>query len=295
MTGRRGERHPLILTQSGQIFTATGSRAHRFQVVRYIRYPRTRAGQAAVLLAVSACPGFGQPATRVHPAVDPAHDLTAKEFVKDIGADFAALFDRRSIVPLIVGAEGVSLSTIPEQWIERQFAQGDKWGGWSTPGRYIGNGVVLGGIGCSLFVVSRKSDNRTFRSLSYSLVQGMIVSTSIAQATKAITHRLRPNGEDHLSFPSNHVTDSFLFATVFADHYGWKAALPGFAIAAYVGATRLEERKHHMTDVAAGAAIGILAGRTVSRRIHGSRESRFSWQVYPGRRGFTAVVRVALP
>ena len=51
-----------------------------------------------------------------------------------------------------------------------------------------------------------------------------------------------------------------------------KAGIPSYAVAAYVSATRLEERKHHLTDVVGGAAIGVLAGRTVSRRMHGRRK-----------------------
>jgi membrane-associated phospholipid phosphatase len=168
------------------------------------------------------------------------------------------------------------------------------WGVWGDPGKYIGNPLILAGIGGSLFAASRRSGDRTFRSLSYSLVQGTIMSALITQSSKTGFRRLRPNGEDHGSFPSGHAADSFLFATVFAEHYGWKAAIPGYAIAAYVAASRLEERKHHLTDVAAGSAIGYLLGRTVSRRMRTGRP-RVTWQVYPSRGGFAGGVRVALP
>ncbi len=251
------------------------------------------------LILLSMClrfPGFGQqPSTYTHPATDPEHHLTAEEFLKDLGADFAALISTQSIVPLAAGTAAYGIATAPEQRLERHFARGDVWGAWADPGKYIGNPAILAGASVSLFAVSRKSEDRKFRSLSYSLLQGMIMSTAIYQPLKFGFHRLRPNGEDHRSFPSGHAADSFLFATVFTEHYGWKAAIPAYAVAAYVASTRLEERKHHLTDVAAGAAIGYLVGKTVSRRMRSGKESRFGWQVYPSRRGFTGSIRVALP
>ena len=237
----------------------------------------------------------GQPGEPKHPATNPAHDLTGKEFLKDIGHNFAALFQTKSILPVAIGAAGTGLSAMPEQWLERHFAPGNVWGAWGSAGSYIGNPAVLASTSGLLFAVSRKSENSRFRSMSYSLVHGAIMTASVVQTTKPIFGRLRPNGEDHHAFPSGHATDSFMFATVVAEHYGWKTAIPGYAFASYVAASRLEERKHNLTDVAAGAAIGYLIGKTVTRRMVSDEPSRFGWQVLPTRRGFSVSLRVALP
>ncbi len=194
-----------------------------------------------------------------------------------------------------MGAAAYGIATVPEQDLERHFARGDVWGAWADSGKYIGNPFLLGGVSASLFAVSRKSENRKFRSLSYALVQGMIMDEAISQSLKVSFRRLRPNGQDHASCPSSHAVDSFMFATVFAEHYGWKAAIPGYTIAAYVAATRLEDRKHHLTDVVAGAAIGYLAGKTVCRRMHREKPSWFAFQVYPSRGGVTGALRITLP
>jgi len=137
-----------------------------------------------------------------HPGVDPASHLTASEFVRDIGADFAALFSTHSIIPLAVGAAGYGLATIPEQDLERHFARGDVWGAWADPGKYIGHPIAVGGAAVSLFAISRKSKNVKFRSFSYSLVQAMILAAPFTYTLKPAFHRLRPNGLDHMAFPS---------------------------------------------------------------------------------------------
>jgi len=241
-------------------------------------------------------PVSGQQApTYPNPAADPSHHLTGGEFVKDLGSDFAALISTKSIAPLVVGTAAYGIATIPEQRIESHFSRGDVWGVWGNPGSYIGHPIALGGMSVTLFAISRKSTNRKFRSLSYSLVQGMIMSPALTQPLKFGFWRLRPNGSDHFAFPSGHASDSFMFATVFAQHYGWKAAIPGYALAAYVATSRLEERKHHVTDVVAGATIGYLVGRTVSRRMRVGKTSRFGWDIRPSGKGFVGTVRVELP
>jgi membrane-associated phospholipid phosphatase len=47
-------------------------------------------------------------------------------------------------------------------------------------------------------------------------------------------------------------------------HFGWKVGLPAYAAASYVAASRVEMKKHYLSDVTFGALLGITAGRTVS-------------------------------
>lgn len=253
---------------------------------------------ARMYLALSLIAGLSrapaqQPNSSPDPA-DPGHKLTAAEFFKDLAIDFRSLISTRSIVPVVAGSAAFGIATVPEQSLERHFAPGDVWGAWPAPGKYIGHPLVLGGVSFASFAFSRKSQNRRFRSLSYALVQGSIMDAAIVQSTKVAFRRLRPNGEDKHSFPSGHSTDSFMYATVLTAHYGWKAALPGYAIASYVSATRLADRKHHLTDVAAGAGIGYLIGRTVSRGRGKGDPSRVSASVFPAEGGFRCLVQVRL-
>lgn len=217
----------------------------------------------SLLLVVSTSARGQQPQTFKHPAADPQHDLTAGEFFRDLGGALKGLIAADNILPAAGWGGAYGLATWPEQDLEKHFAPGGVWGNWSAPGRYMGNPALLGGASIGLFALSRKSQDRRFRSLSYALVQGSIMSSAIVQSLKPTLQRLRPSGEDHLSFPSGHASDSFLYATIFAEHFGWKAAVPGYAFASYVAATRLADRKHHLTDVVAGAGIGYVIGRTV--------------------------------
>ena len=47
-------------------------------------------------------------------------------------------------------------------------------------------------------------------------------------------------------------------------NFGWKVGIPAYGVAAYVAGSRLQKERHHLSDVAFGAALGILAGRSVT-------------------------------
>lgn len=81
----------------------------------------------------------------------------------------------------------------------------------------------------------------------------------------------RPNGGNY-SFPSGHTSASFAAAEFILERYGWKYGVPAFVVASYVGYTRIESHQHHMHDVVAGAAIGILSSYIFTKPFKG-------WQI----------------
>lgn len=77
---------------------------------------------------------------------------------------------------------------------------------------------------------------------------------------KAILRHERPNGGS-LSMPSGHTTHAFasagvLYHSLKEDHPFW--AYSGYAMATFVGASRILKDKHWISDVFVGAGIGIL-------------------------------------
>jgi membrane-associated phospholipid phosphatase len=41
--------------------------------------------------------------------------------------------------------------------------------------------------------------------------------------------------------------------------------VPAYVLASGIGLSRIEKDKHHLSDVLAGATLGIIVGRTVTR------------------------------
>jgi membrane-associated phospholipid phosphatase len=102
------------------------------------------------------------------------------------------------------------------------------------------------------------------------LFRAQILSGALTQSLKFAVDRRRPDGGRY-SFPSGHTSSAFAAATVIAHEYGTKAGIAAYAGAAYVGLSRLSENRHFASDVAFGAAIGLVSARAVTlghRRIH---------------------------
>jgi len=95
------------------------------------------------------------------------------------------------------------------------------------------------------------------------LVRAELMAEALAIGVKQAARRDRPSGSG-FSFPSGHTTASFAAATVLQRHFGWKLGIPSYALASYVGASRIQNRRHYLSDVTFGAALGVIAGRTAT-------------------------------
>jgi membrane-associated phospholipid phosphatase len=112
-------------------------------------------------------------------------------------------------------------------------------------------------------VVGRAFDAPRVSQLGGELIRAQIVSQSITQSVKFVTTRTRPDGTP-LSLPSGHTASAFATATVLQSNFGWKVGAPAYAAAVWIGASRVQMKRHFVSDVVAGAAVGLVAGRSVT-------------------------------
>ncbi len=79
---------------------------------------------------------------------------------------------------------------------------------------------------------------------------------------KKYTHILRPDGSAYNSFPSGHTAQAFLAATFFQKEYGKKypwVSAGMFTLASGIGVFRILNNRHWVSDVLAGAGLGMLS------------------------------------
>jgi membrane-associated phospholipid phosphatase len=97
----------------------------------------------------------------------------------------------------------------------------------------------------------------------------------MVEPIKFAVGRERPDGSNRQSFPSGHSAITFAAAAVIQRHLGWRHSVIAYGVASYVAASRLHDNRHYLSDVVFGAAVGSIAGRTVTE--HG----RDSWALVP--------------
>lgn len=115
----------------------------------------------------------------------------------------------------------------------------------------------------------------------------MVLNTGIVFPLKKISAVMRPDSSSATSFPSGHTSTAFASAEFLRREYGkqypW-LAVAGYAIATGTGVYRMLNNKHWLSDVAAGAGIGI-ASTNIAYWLYGkwqhNKEMRSNTFIFP--------------
>ena len=195
---------------------------------------------------------------------------TMGAFPKNLGRNFVGVFSGQNLMPFAVGAAAVTTASAFD-YKTKDLLQG-ACASCGRTGAAAGGSAMVPLVG-ALFVAGRFSPQGRFRSATYDFAQAMIVNGAYTGILKYSVQRTRPDGSDSLSFPSGHASTAFSLAAVANHHYGWKVGVPAYVLASGIGLSRIESNRHHLSDVLAGATIGLIVGRTVSR-LDGERPAK---------------------
>jgi membrane-associated phospholipid phosphatase len=108
---------------------------------------------------------------------------------------------------------------------------------------------------------------------AWQLTESVGITMGVAVALKYTVRSTRPNGDPY-SFPSGHAAISFSSAEYIRKRYGWEYGVPAYALASFVGFSRVRAHEHYFKDVAAGAGIGILTTYLITTPYKG-------WHIQP--------------
>lgn len=100
------------------------------------------------------------------------------------------------------------------------------------------------------------------RDRSVIFVTSYAIMATTVLGLKSLVHEERPDGSSNNSFPSGHTATAFAGAEFLWQEYKDKSiwyGIAGYAVATGTGLFRIYNNRHWLTDVAAGAGIGILS------------------------------------
>jgi len=202
-----------------------------------------------------------------------------KAMAKGLVSDVAHLPSKENLMWVGVGW-GLALAAHPaDDTVNRRLVGNNTAENFFKAGEILGELGTLLGTASTIYAVGRIKDEPKVSHLGMDLIRSLAISEGLTQTLKYTTRRERPDPSSRNSFPSGHAADTFAFATALERHLGWRGAVPAYAYSTYVAFSRLPANRHWFSDAVFGTAVGVIAGRTVTR--HG-REYPVAVAVVPG-------------
>jgi membrane-associated phospholipid phosphatase len=236
-----------------------------------------------VALAIVAATLSAQAAPETRPTDGRSIGRTIGRHVRD---DLRGMISPPSLLVLGTGATVAFAVRPKDRDVTRSMADAESLERMLEPGNGIGDGYIQIGAAAGAWIAGRATHHPRLAATGVDLIEAQLLNGVITQGLKYAVPRERPDGGRY-SFPSGHASAMFATATVIQHRFGWKAGAGAYAIGAYVGAARLGERQHYLSDVVFGAALGAAAGRAVA--LAHTPRARLSVTAIPLKGGFVIV------
>ncbi len=191
------------------------------------------------------------------------HGRFLTDLLEDTLIDFTRLPSQDTLAILGIGAAIAAVGSGADHPASITMSSSSALDSVFEPGETLGGARMQLAGAATTYLLGRATGSSTISALGADLLRAQIVTQALTAAVKLSVKRERPDGTMY-SFPSGHSSVTFASATVLQRHFGWKAGVPAYGFAAYIAASRVQERRHFLSDVAFGAAVGIAVGRTVT-------------------------------
>lgn len=167
--------------------------------------------------------------------------------------------------------------------------------------RHFGQIEVYGTVTAGLVAAGLVSGNERLTRTGGRLAATLAFAGATSMATKWMAGRPRPEDSPdadgyvplsgQAAMPSGHTAMAFAFATALSDDIDRTWATVGlYTLATGVGWSRVNDNRHWLTDVAAGAALGITSAKLINGRwrifglrppsvLLGPSQAGLAWQV----------------
>ena len=236
----------------------------------------------AAVSVLAQSPSANKPST---PTASPAPSPSLEHrFLKNILRDQRAIWtspfrmsgkDVTWLAPLALST-GVLIAT--DQGTASSLGNNDERLEVSRAISYTGALYTTGGMAAAFYLIGRGRNNLRARETGLLGAEALLNGVIVTKALKAVTQRPRPledTGRGRFfdgggAFPSGHAVSAWSFATIVAEEYRHRPFVrwSAYGLATAVSISRFTVRKHFLSDVLVGSAIGYGIGHYVYRTHH---------------------------
>lgn len=178
---------------------------------------------------------------------------------EQLGKDLAAPVLSPGRNYALIGS-GLTLATLPlkNTQFQANIAERKPLGSWSSAGYQLGFWKINAAYIVSFLGYGLISGDSAAVSKSLLMLRATAYTALLTTGIKELhlEERPRKNGDMH-SFPSGHASNVFAFAGTIYRNHGWAGGIPAFAMAGFVGFSRMNDNGHYLHDVIFGGGIGL--------------------------------------
>lgn len=228
--------------------------------------PKPRWIAAAAVALCVAWPVDARAQTATPPAAPPATTEEPHPFrhiIQNLGRDLRRMASVETLVILSAGG-AASLIAAQSDDSAHQWSLDRPVPSWTKIGKVGGDGWTQGAVAFGTWATGTLTEHKLVTHVGSDLVRAQVLNMVTTRVVKIAVDRTRPSGGGH-AFPSGHSSATFTTAAVLHRHFGWKAGIPAYAAAGFVGLGRVADRSHWVSDTVFGAAMGVAAAWTVTR------------------------------
>jgi membrane-associated phospholipid phosphatase len=177
--------------------------------------------------------------------------------------DFRHIPSWTNLAIFAAGGLSAALEHPHDMAVSQALSGSQRLGSLFRVGDTVGGAKTQLAAALGTYAIGQISGQRKVAIVGADLIQSQILAQTMTAAIKMGVGRTRPDGTQY-SFPSGHSSVTFATATVLQRDLGWKVGIPAYGLATYVAASRIQDKRHFLSDVTFGAAIGVVAGRSVT-------------------------------
>jgi len=216
-----------------------------------------------ILAVILTCVAAGSAVAQTQDPATPTEIPSVRSLFTQLAGDARHLATGRNLEIVAAGGATALLFKPYEVDVNALIQASDDAENTFDAGDALGGGAQQIGGAFATYLLGRSLSKTHLAVVGSELVRAQLLNGGLTQGLKIAVNRRRPDHGPY-SFPSGHTSASFATATVIDHEYGWKAGIPAYAVASYVGVSRLSENSHFASDVAFGAALGIVSARAVT-------------------------------
>jgi hypothetical protein len=172
------------------------------------------------------------------------------------------MVQKDALIAITVGMTGYTAAKPFSEKISAHFNDpANQWTGAKYQiGNFLGQGYT---VLVPVWIAAKYAEDEKLSRVADNWIAGSILDGLITAGLKYTVRENRPDGSDHLGFPSGHATTAFMMAKIVQDEMGSPWGVPAYILASYVGMSRIGGAKHTLGQVAAGAGLGYAVGSAV--------------------------------